>query len=111
MVTMKNISKILGWIPDKKMILCYTFLLKVGNISARVVIHIYIAIDNPCHNSYQKQANENTVANARFFEKFYTANKPAKKSQVKKEEEISQSVKFNCGKLVKIFTPVFTVKV
>ena len=67
------------------MIFCYTFLLKVGSIGIMVVMNIYIAIDEPGNNPYQKQGNRYTVAKAGCFKKMYTANKPAKKNEVKEE--------------------------
>jgi hypothetical protein len=50
-----------------------------------IVIHIYIAIQKSRNNSYQKQADENFSAEARFFKEMYSADKPAKNNEVKKE--------------------------
>ena len=51
-----------------------------------VVINIYIAIDEPRNNPYQKEGNKYTFVKAGWFKKMYTANKPAKKNKVNKEE-------------------------
>ena len=69
----------------KQVIFIYALLLKVCNISICVVMSIYVAIRQASNDPYQKQADKYPLFNSCFFKKVDTANKPAKKNEVKKE--------------------------
>ena len=85
MATVKNISKILGCIVKKQVIFIYALPLKGCNIGIRVVMSIYVPIRQTCNDPDQKKADKYPLFNSCFFKKVETANKPAKKNEVKNE--------------------------
>jgi hypothetical protein len=90
MIFTEKVGKINTRIAEQQVIFFYSFQVKRGGISVRIMIQVYIAIEHTGQYTYKEKGKDDLFIYPCIADKFYFAQQPAKESEINKKKQVAQ---------------------